>query len=65
MARPLEQGVAATSHDVQALSKVVRRIQGDPTRTQKEKDEMVGHLNTVLSMLLLPGKARSKSKRAA
>lgn len=67
MARPLEQGVAATTQDVQALMKVVRRIQGDPTRSEKEKEEMTESLNSVISKLLTPGagKARSKGKSAA
>jgi hypothetical protein len=65
MSRPLLQGEAATSLDVQSLGKILRRIEGDPDRPQDEKDEMVEHLKAVLTMLLSPKRARRKKKSAA
>ena len=58
MARPLKQGEAAISHDVDALNRVVRRVLADSKRSQKEKDEIVGHLNQAL-ILLMTGKRTS------
>lgn len=64
MSRPLKQGEDAVSHDVVVLSRVMRRIQGDKTRPDKEKAEMVEHLKAVLTSFLVPGKkARRKSAR--
>lgn len=65
MSRPLKQGEEAISQDVMALTKVMRRIQGDPKRPDKEKDEMVGHLKAVLALLLTGKRARRPIKSKA
>ncbi len=64
--RPLNQGESATRRDVDTLLRISRRILEDPTRGQKEKDEMKEHLDAVVASLLSQGKrTRRKASRAA
>lgn len=63
--RPLAQGEAATSRDVETLLRISRRIEADPERPQKEKDELIAGIKAVVTILLGMPRARRKPGRAA
>lgn len=66
MGRPLDQGTSATRKDIDSLLRISRRISEDEGRSQAEKDEMVDHLDAVVTALLGKRTRRTtKSNRAA
>jgi hypothetical protein len=60
----LNHGSTAESLDVERLGRIIRRIQGDPGRSEKDKEIMVTHLRQVMTMLLAAPKAKAARKKS-
>jgi hypothetical protein len=64
MARPPSQGQKAVASDVQVLTRILNRIERDTHRPAKQQAELVGHLKSILQILLLGERTGLPAKKA-
>lgn len=53
--RPPSQGPEVITQDVMRLTRVLRRVQCDPKRTQPQKDKITSLINETISLLTQRG----------
>lgn len=49
--RPPSQGPEAITQDIMRLTRVLRRVQCDPKRTDEQKEKITGLINEAISLL--------------
>jgi hypothetical protein len=64
MARNPQHGPEANARDVQALTRVLNRVQQDTTRPAPDRDALIENLGKCISLLVLGRPARKAVRKA-